>query len=135
MKKIAFEDLIRISETSEQFLLKVQALFADPSNQPTASAVKALCPTGVENTATLGSYPPGGIFCYQFASSDEKRIVVKYHRADPDAAGGPTCNSAKGCTAQIRIGNRFVFFDHDNQEVKTVRNDQRNWTHLPIQDF
>ena len=118
--------------TSEQFSdIVIEFLRRDVI---TATAVRrCLTPSGIRNSATLGTYQADHIFKYVFLSSVGKKICVKMHDSDIDARRkyGGNCNSASGWTMQVSIGHRLFGRNLVSGEVFTVRR-ANNETHIPI---
>lgn len=106
----------KIDITMQEFRDIVEAFFKKNAC-PTADSLKdALVPTGVtRNTAYSGSFGRGGIFKYEFWSSDSQLLIVKFHKPDPYVkARYPRSNSATGWTAQILAG-KCEFFGWNNR--------------------
>ena len=120
------------TETAAEFIERVEKMFVG-GQKPTYIDVFSLVPDRVDNTASPGSFGVGGIFKYEFVSSDGIKLCVKYHRRHLNARGGSTCNSYMYCTAQFQIGREVLFIDPVDGTYTSRYPD--NWSHLPIQDF
>lgn len=121
------------SMSSTEFQAAAERLFLG-GVQNAESIKSALVPAGTANSAFPGDYGDGGIFKYRFRSSDGRRLVVKYHRADLSAAGGVGCHSYEHCTAQIQVGHKLLSID-PGRGIATWVGRPDNLTHIVIVDF
>lgn len=89
-----------------------------------ASTLKSLVPNNNLNTFNPKPNIESG-FKYPSLVLGNKNFLLKWHSPQTDAP--PESNSAKGWTAQLKVGNKYL-----NTEGKLQKNNQTNNTHIPV---